>query len=62
MAICSARGDAGAEKKNGINYLLSIKRQGIITPLSSEYEQKILEQTGTLSLEGAFTKIRDGYA
>jgi len=61
LAICSARGKAGDEKKDGINYLLSVKRRGIITSLSYEYEQRILKDTGASSLENAFTRIRDGY-
>jgi len=62
LAICSARGHAGEKMKDGINYLLSVKRQKIVTPLSDEYEKSILKKTGTSSLEEAFTCICNGYA
>ena len=62
LAICSARGDAGASGKDGINYLISLKKQGVRTPLMKGYEAAILEKTGVATLDDAFKKIRVGDA
>ncbi|MGD8176910.1 hypothetical protein [Marinimicrobium sp. ARAG 43.8] len=53
LAIKSAKEKAGKAGKDGISYLLSVKRQGISTPLMKEYENEILQKTNTSSLEGA---------
>lgn len=53
LAIQSARADAGKRGEDGISYLIDAKRNGIVTPLSTEYEEEILQQTGTKSLEDA---------
>lgn len=58
LAIESAKGNAGATKMDGINYLLSVKRHGVKTPLLPAYEVKILELSKADSLEKAFEKIR----
>lgn len=58
LAIKSVRGDAGKKGKDGISYLLSVKRQGIVTPLMPEYERAILRKTGTRNLEDALAKIQ----
>lgn len=62
LAICSARGSAGDEKKDGIHYLLNALNQGTRTALSSEYEKAILEKTEAKSLAEAYQKIRFGDA
>ena len=58
LAIKSAKGDAGANREDGISYLLMLKRQNISTPLMQAYEEDILHKTGTSSLEDALKKIR----
>ncbi len=58
LAIDSVKTPYGERGKDGINYLISVKRQGISTPLMSDYEEEILKQTGTESLEDAWDKIR----
>ncbi|HLE24470.1 MAG TPA: hypothetical protein VI935_02330 [Thermodesulfobacteriota bacterium] len=58
LAIQSARAKAGAEGRDGISYLISAKRNGIMTPLMSEYEKEILRRTGTQSLEEALKFLR----
>lgn len=57
-AIASARGTAGAVRKDGINYLINAKRNGIKTSLSSSYEEEILRLTGAASLEDAYNRCR----
>lgn len=59
LAIRSAKGNAGKKNKDGILYLISLKRQGIVTPLMLAYEEAILKKTNTPSLEDALTKIRN---
>ena len=58
LAINSAKSKAVDEGKDGITYLMSIKRQGIVTPIMEEYEKEILKQTQTKSLEAAINKIK----
>ncbi len=53
LAIKSARAKAGARGRDGINYLLKAKSNGIETPFMPDYENKILKKTGTKSLEEA---------
>lgn len=53
LAIESARGDAGQKNMDGISYLISVKRQGISTPLMKSYEMEVLKKTNTNSLETA---------
>jgi len=60
LAIQSAKAKAGSIEKDGISYLMSVKRKGISTPLMPEYEREILRKTGTASLEEAFSQCRDG--
>lgn len=59
LAIESTKKKAGKEHRDGINYLMVAKINGIRTVLSVEYEQKILEITNTSTLEEAWQKIRD---
>lgn len=58
LAIQSAKGKVGQEGKDGISYLISVKRQGIRTPLMASYERAILDQVGAQSLEEALSKLR----
>lgn len=53
LAVNSAKGKAGKEGKDGISYLMSVKRQNISTPLMSDYEKQILILTSVSSLEEA---------
>jgi hypothetical protein len=46
--------------RDGITYLLSTKRNNIVTPLSAPYEHAILRRTNTATLEDAFNQIRGG--
>ncbi|WP_029914773.1 hypothetical protein [Pelobacter seleniigenes] len=61
LAIKSAKAEAGRSGKDGISYLLSVKRQGISTPLMQGYENEILQKTGTSSLVDALSRCREGY-
>jgi len=58
LAIQSAKKGAGKNGKDGISYLISLKRQRIVTPLMDQYEQKILELTGTSALEESLKSVR----
>jgi hypothetical protein len=57
-AINSAKQNAGRNRLDGISYLIALKKQKIITPLSQEYENKILEILGVNSLEDAYHIVR----
>jgi len=59
LAIKSAKAEAGQTGKDGISYLLSLKRQGISTPLMQGYENEILRKTGTSSLDDALSWCRE---
>jgi hypothetical protein len=59
LAIKSAKAEAGRTGKDGINYLISVKRQGISTPLMPSYEREILRKTGTSNLEYALSRCRE---
>ncbi len=58
LAIKSALGDAGLKGQDGISYLMSVKRQGIMTPLMPEYEMEILKAVGANTLEDALGMVR----
>lgn len=58
LAIESALSEAGRRGLDGISYLISLKRQGIATPLMPGYERAVLEKTGAASLEDALEVIR----
>lgn len=60
LAIKSAKAEAGRTGKDGVSYLISVKRQGISTPLMPDYENEILRETGASSLENALSWCRDG--
>ncbi len=57
FSIASILAQAGQQEKDGIRYLLSAKRNGIITGLSEEYENQILIKTETKCLEEAIEKL-----
>lgn len=64
LAINSAKDEVSRKGKgrctgdNGISYLISLKEQGIETPLMPKYEQAILEKTKTKTLAEALEKAR----
>lgn len=58
LAVASARADAGKDSKDGISYLISLKRQGISTPLMPDYESEILRLSNADSLEAALGVCR----
>ena len=60
LAIRSARGAAGAERRDGISYLASAVRQGIVTPLLPQYRATILRKTGTGDLGTAHAMVTSG--
>ncbi|HRE76398.1 MAG TPA: hypothetical protein PLL09_01105 [Flavobacterium sp.] len=57
LAIKSILSEAGNEKKDGVRYLLDAKNNSIVTRLSGEYEQLILNKTKTETLEEAIEKL-----
>ena len=57
FSIASILAQAGQQGKDGLRYLLSAKRNGIVTGLSEEYENQILIKTETKSLEEAIEKL-----
>ena len=57
-AIASARASSGAEGRDGITYLIGVRANGIETPLTPAYEQEILRQTATTSLNDAHAAAR----
>lgn len=58
LAITSVKAEAGKTGEDGISYLISLKEQGILTPVMPDYEDEILKKTGTLSLEKALAMLR----
>lgn len=59
LAIKSAKAEAGRTGRDGISYLISVKGQGISTPLMPGYENEILRKTGASSLEDALSRCRN---
>lgn len=57
LAIESILSKAGENKKDGIRYLYESKKNSIVTNLSQEYEQAILDKTETKTLEEAINKL-----
>ena len=57
FAIQSIMSEAGRDKKDGIRYLLSIKKFGIETEHSEDYEASILVKTKTKNLGEAIEKL-----
>jgi hypothetical protein len=60
LAVSSAKTRAGDERRDGISYLAGAMRNGVITPLTTAYEEAILHLTGTSTLEQAWQTCRDG--
>jgi hypothetical protein len=61
LSIESAKKKAGEKREDGISYLIDVKKYGIHTALSNDYEQKILEKTNTSNLEEAWQNVRDEF-
>lgn len=57
FSINSILSKAGQEEKDGLRYLLSAKRNGIVTTLSEDYENQILIKTETKCLEQAIEAL-----
>ncbi|WP_338869247.1 hypothetical protein WBJ53_19640 [Spirosoma sp. SC4-14] len=57
FSIASILAQAGQQEKDGLRYLLSAKRNGVVTELSDDYENQILIKTGSKSLEEAIEKL-----
>lgn len=57
LAIESILTKAGENKKDGIRYLLTNKKNGIITEMSEQYEKCILAKTCCKTLEESITKM-----
>jgi hypothetical protein len=57
LAIRSASSEAGRRGRDGITYLIGIKKNGVETPLMPEYEREILRLAGTETLEQARAKF-----
>ncbi len=58
LAIDSAAGHAGALGKDGISYLISLKRQNIETPLMADYEAEVLRMLDASTLQDALAQAR----
>ncbi len=58
LAIESAKRESGNTGKDGISYLISLKRQNISTPLMSEYENYIMKLLGVEKVEDALDVAR----
>jgi hypothetical protein len=58
LAISSAAALAGADRRDGISYLLQQKRRGVITPLMPAYEKAVLAHTGANDLPEAWEQVR----
>ncbi len=60
LAIESARSEAGKIGRDGITYLMDVKRNGVETPLIPNYEREILRLTGADTFENArdFCRVR----
>ncbi len=58
LAIRSANTEAWEKHRDGISYLINVKKYGIHTALSHDYEQKILDKTNASNLEEARQNAR----
>jgi hypothetical protein len=58
LAVASARNGEVPAGMDGISYLQSAEKAGIITPLTADYEREILRLTGASSLDDALRKTR----
>ncbi len=59
LAIESAKAKAVKGGKDGVSYLIFLKRHGISTPLMPAYESEILRLMNAVSLEAALGKCRE---
>jgi hypothetical protein len=59
LALQSAAGAAGAERRDGISYLAEQKRRGVVTPLMPGYEAELLARTSGRDLADAWARVRD---
>jgi hypothetical protein len=62
LAIQSAKATSGAQRRDGISYLIDAKRNGLSTPLTQSYEDAILRITGSRRLEEAHAICQSGGA
>jgi hypothetical protein len=60
LAVKSAAGTAGANRRDGISYLAEQKRHGVVTPLMPAYEAEVLKRTGSHDLADAWARVRGG--
>jgi len=60
LALQSARGESGAERRDGICYLAAALEAGIETPLSEEYRAEVLARTRARDLEEAWERVSGG--
>lgn len=58
LAIASAQGRAGAERRDGISYLAATLELGVSTPLSTLYRDEILARLAAPNLEAAWEVAR----
>lgn len=58
LAIHSAAGPAGADRRDGISYLQQQKRRGVLTPLVPPYEEAVLARTDAGDLDSAWEQVR----
>lgn len=58
LALHSVKHPKGQNGRDGISYLMSIKKFGVKTILSADYERAILELTETCTLENALQRAK----
>lgn len=58
LAIASARAPAGARRRDGISYLMSVLDYEIETPLSTAYETELLDRLSARNLDEAWQAAR----
>ncbi len=58
--MCSAAAPAGAQRRDGISYLLQQKRRGLVTPLLPPREEAVLWRTGARDLASAWEQEPSG--
>jgi hypothetical protein len=60
LAIHSAAGPVGADRRDGISYLQQQKCRGVLTPLVPPYEEAVLVGTDATDLDSAWEQVRAG--
>lgn len=58
-ALASVRARPDKRVGDGVDYLIGVKAQGVITPKQPAYERAILAMTGTECLDDALRKVRN---